>query len=207
MRIAAPILLTACLLATGCTPAPSGPTPAQQKSIKDRETSRQAEVDSLKGWNRLFGAPDAAIGAANQFGFRPTPYASTGDSWQSTGGPVMIAGSEAEKPNTVSFAAEGPDAATVDTIRFDLATNDPQSAPDARKRMATMVRDYLFRAGIKADAMMPAIEQGKPARGSLGATPYSIEMLHAFDGSSEHLVVTFVRSGASALTNRQTQGR
>jgi hypothetical protein len=205
MRFVAPLLLPAFLLATACA-APE-PSPAQQKSVKENESVRQAEVDALKGWSKLFGAPDAAIGAANQFGFRATPYASIGHLWQSTGGPVMIAGSQAEKPNTVSFAAEGPDGANVDTIRFDLATNDAATAPDARKRMAAMVSDYLSRAGIEAETLLPAIELGTPTRGMIGETPYSIETLHALDGEAEHLVVTFIRSGASALTNRQTQGR
>lgn len=202
MRFAAPLLLPALLLAAGCSPAPA------DKSVKEMEKERSVEVAGLNGWTKLFSAPDAAIGAANQFGFRAPPYAATSRDWRSAGGPVMISGSTAAAPNRVTFAAEGPSATQVDTLTFDLAITDTKSAPDARKRFAKLVRDFLFQAGIDGDPLLPALEQGVPARGTLAGTPYSIELLEPVDDSEDHLAITFIRSGASnaAPDNSQTQG-
>jgi hypothetical protein len=200
MRFAVVLLLTAGLLAAGCTPAPA------EKSIKEKEAARAAEVARLKGWDKLFAAPDATIGAANQFGFRATPYAASGHVWRSTGGPVMIAGSFAKQPNRVTFAAEGPSATQVDTIRFDLGVSDPKTAKDAGKRFAQIVRDFLFQAGIEGDALLPALEQGVPARGTLAGTPYTIELPPTVEGGEGHQIVTFTRTGATAPANSKPQG-
>jgi hypothetical protein len=202
MRFTLPLLLGAGLLAAGCT---AEPVPAE-KSVKEKEEARATEVASLKGWDKLWSAPDAAIGAANQFGFRATPYASVGEGWRSTGGPVMIAGSAAEKPNRVAFTAEGPSDTQIDTLTFDLTLSDTGSAEDARKRFAKLVRDFLFRAGIDGAALIPAIEQGTPTRGTLSDTPYSIEKLNSVDDSEDHLAVTFIRSGANAPNLSKPQG-
>jgi hypothetical protein len=199
MRFALP-LLTACLLA-GCNGTPAQPT------IKEKETARAAEMAKLKGWDRFFGAPDATIGAANQFGFHAPAYAASGHVWRSTGGPTTIAGSEAKVPNRVWFTAEGPGATQVDTIRFDLGVGDPKTAKDAGKRFAKLVRDFLFQAGIEADALVPAIEQGVPARGDLQGAPYSIEKSERDDADgTHHVTVTFTRTGATAPTS-PTQGK
>jgi hypothetical protein len=200
MRFAAPLLLTACLLAAGCNR-----TPAQQ-TIKQKEEARTAEVAKVNGWDKLWSAPDVAIGAANQFGFHAPAYAAAGHSWRSAGGPVMIAGSMSKTPNHVGFVAEGPDANQIDTLTFDLALTDTASAADARKRFAKLIRDFLFQAGIEADALVPAIEQGTPARGELAGTPYSIENLNSVDDSEDHLAVTFIRSGAQGPVTSKPQG-
>jgi hypothetical protein len=200
MRVAALFLLTGCLLAAGCNRTP------EQQTIKQKEEARTAEVAKLNGWDKLWSAPDAAISAANQFGFHAPAYAAAGHSWRSAGGPVMIAGSMSDKPNRVAFVAEGADAKQVDTLTFDLALSDAGSAVDARKRFAKLIRDFLFQAGIEADALVPAIEQGIPARGELAGTPYSIERLNSVDDSEDHLAVTFIRSGAQVPDLSKPQG-
>jgi hypothetical protein len=200
MRLAAILLLGTSLLAAGCKPAPA------EKSIREKEAERSAEVARITGWDKFWKAPDAAVGAANQFGFRATPYAASGHVGRSTGGPVMLAGSTAAKPNQASFAAEGPSATQVDTIRFDLALTDDASATDARKRFAALVRDYLFQAKIDGATLLPALEQGTPARGNLAGTPYSIEKSDSAGGSAGHLSVTFNRSGADAPEPSKPQG-
>jgi hypothetical protein len=190
MRFAAALLLPVVLLAGACNGTSAQPT------IKEKEEARAAELAKLNGWDKLFGAPDAAVGAANQFGFRPTPYAAVDNVYRSTGGPVMIAGSMATEPSRVSFAAEGPAATKVSTIRFGLSVGSEKFGPDARKRFADTIRDYLFQAGIEADALLPAIRQGVPAKGNLTGTPYSIDTSKA-DGK-DVLTVTFTRTGAAA---------
>ncbi|MCW3836530.1 hypothetical protein ACFQ1E_10095 [Sphingomonas canadensis] len=192
MRIAAALLLGT--LAAGCN------APAPQQTVQQNDAARAEELKDVNGWDRVFGAPDAAIGGANQFGFRPTPYAAEGTGFASKGGPVMVAGSMSKTPNTASFAARGAAAGKIDTILFSLSIGDQKTAKDARKRFAAIVRDYLFQSKIEADALMPALEQGVAARGDLTGTPYAI------DADKDRVAITFTRNGAEAPANSKPQG-
>ena len=87
-----------------------------------------------------------------------------------------------------------------DTIRFTLVLADSRTASDARMRYARLVRDFLFQAGIEGDALIPAIEQGISARGTLAGTPYAITPFEPDDEAGiPELTVTFFRTS-------QTQG-
>jgi len=180
-------LLLAPLALAGCG-APSGET------LQKQEQARAAEVEKLEGWDRAF-QPDVAVGAANQFGFRPTPYAPAGDGFASTGGPVTIANSFASKPNAVGFAARGATAERVDTITFDLALTDAAGEADALKRTADLIRDYLFQSKIDAKPIHQKIAKGENGGGQLAGANYAIER------AGDRLTVTFHRSGASAPAN------
>ncbi|UZK65927.1 hypothetical protein [Sphingomonas sp. M1-B02] len=187
MRLPAALLLAVALTA-GCKPAPSGPT------LQAKEAARAGEVAKLTGWDRAF-TPDAALGAANQFGFRPTPYAAAEGAYRSSGGPVMISSSGSAKPNRIAFAASGKAADKIDTIAFDLSITDAPGAGDAQARMADLVRDFLFQSKIDAKPIHDAIAEGKSAKGALSGTPYAIEK------TADQLLVTFTRTGASAPAN------
>ena len=181
-------LLVACALVAGCKPA------AKQSSLHEKEAARATEVAKLSGWDRAF-APDVAVGAANQFGFRAPAYAVANGAYATTGGPVMISNSFAKKPNAVAFAAKGKAADKLDSIAFGLALTDPKSAEQAQQRLADIVRDYLFQSKIDAKPIHDAIAKGAAGKGRLAGTPYAI------DKSADHLTVTFTRTGASAPAN------
>jgi hypothetical protein len=195
MRFAAPFLLTTGLLLAGCSGAP-----VKQATIKEKEAARTEVLAKVTGWARMF-TPDVATGAANQLGFHPTPYAAAKQGFASTGGPVTIANSFSKTPNQVSYRATGADAEQIDNIAFDLAETDAKSAGEARKRLATLVRDFLYQSKIDAAPLLPAIAEGVPARGDLTGTRYSIDK--SPDG---HLTVAFTRTGAQSPANSKTQG-
>ncbi len=187
MRLPAALFLAALALA-GCGRASQG------DAVRKQEEARAAEVAKATGWDRAF-QPDVAVGAANQFGFRPSAYTAAKQGFASVGGPVTIANSYAKKPSTIAFAATGGAADKVDSIAFDLAINDADSAELARTRMADLVRDYLFQSKIDAKPIHAAIEKGAPAKGTLAGAGYAI------DTTPQHLTVTFTRTGANAPAN------
>ncbi len=113
----------------------------------------------------------------------------------------MVAGSMAKTPNRVTFAAEGPSARQIDTIRFDLEIGDAETAKDARARFSAIVRDYLFLSDINAGKLFPMlISNGSASHGNLSGTRYTIEP------GKDRLTVTFTRTGATAPTNSKPQG-
>jgi hypothetical protein len=181
-------VLLACMALAGCGGVKTGEV--RQKE----ERARAAQVAKLSGWNRAF-QPDVAIGAANQFGFRATPFAPAQGGFASIGGPVTIANSYARKPNAIAFEARGAKADRVDSIRFRLAITDAQGTPDALKRTADLVRDYLFQSKIDAKPIHDAIAKGTAGKGQLAGVDYAIEK------AADRLTVTFHRTGASAPAN------
>src|SRR3954468_22439403 len=112
MRAAAAPVLAALALA-GCGGAPEG------AALQKQEQARAAELAKLKGWDRMF-QPDAAMAAANQFGFRVIRYATAPQGYRAVGGPVMISSSPAGVTNQVSFLGSGATEQRMDAIAFDL---------------------------------------------------------------------------------------
>ncbi len=188
----AALLVGACLLAAGCKPATSEP------SVHEQEAARAKQIEDLKGWSRAFDAPDAAVGAANQFGFRPTAYAAAGKGFESRGGPVLIA--SGDKASQVSFAATGAIADKVDRIEFALALGDEDAGMHARRRFEKMIADYLFQFRIEdEEKVLSAITRSKDAQGTIAGAPTAI------DATPRTITVTFTRPAEAPAT--QPQGK
>jgi hypothetical protein len=199
---AAPALLTLGLLAA-CSP--SG------QAVQKQETARAAELDKLKGWDRAF-EPDAAIAAANQFGYRNDAYAAAkaGPGFVSTGTSPMIAGSTAASPNQTNFVASGAAADKIDRMAFTLSITDPQTADHAKKRFTDIVNGFLFQFKLDAKKDVSAfLADEKPLDATYQGATFSAAATPTPGGAKDtrRLTVTFTRTGASAPVNSQTQGK
>jgi hypothetical protein len=189
MRLGAALLLASLALA-GCGGAPANEGAALQK----QEQARAKELGQVRGWERAF-QPDAAIGAANQFGFHAPAYGAAKSGFASVGTPVMVTDTATKKPNSVAFEATGKATDRVDALAFRLALSDANSAELARTRFADIVRDFLFQSKIDAKPIHAKIANGEPGKGQLAGVDYAIEK------ADDRLTVTFHRTGASAPAN------
>ncbi|WP_343752351.1 hypothetical protein [Sphingomonas japonica] len=171
----------------------------------ENEADRAAAVADLKGWDRLFGVPEEAVGHANQFGFRAGDYAQDGSSWLTTGSPVTVSQSDATMPNTATFEGAGISANALDRIVFTLAITDPANADTAKTRFADIVRQFLSQYAIKDGGALDAIAAEESADGVIDAVPVSIAVAPG-DGENRTITVTFTRPAASTPGNPQAQG-
>jgi len=199
---AAPALLVLGLLAA-CSP--SG------QSVQKQEATRAAELDKLKGWDRAF-EPDAAVAAANQFGYHNAPYAAakTGTGFASTGTSPMISGSAAASPSQTNFLASGAAADKIDRLAFTLSLTDPQTAEHAKKRFADIVDGFLFQFKLDAKKDVTAfLADEKPLDATYQGATFSAVAIPTPGGAKDtrRLTVTFTRTGANAPANSQTQGK
>jgi len=180
----------AALLLAGCSAAP-----VANDSATGNVTVATADAS---GWDRAF-RPDVAVDAANQFGFRASPYQVAGTEYRTQGGPVMLSNSFDKKPNQIAFKGYGVTADRLDAMSFDLTINDVDNAVKVRKHFANIVRDVLFQSKIDASAVHDAIAKGEAAKGDLAGTYYQV--IKTPKQGAEHLTVTFNRTGASAPAN------
>ncbi|WP_448660248.1 hypothetical protein ACPVPU_06995 [Sphingomonas sp. CJ99] len=145
-----------------------------QPTVLENEAAVANDVAAMAGPDRLFAAPQAAIGAARQFGFQPTDYAAKDGGFTSTG-TAVISDPAAASPNRVDFAATGPSGDAIDTIRFTLLLTDTANADAARQRTAALVRDYLGQFDLADDAVFDAVAGGQEARGTIsGAAAFTV---------------------------------
>jgi hypothetical protein len=193
MRLAVALTLTAMLAGCG-KPAPS---------VREQEAAQAASVATLSGWDRLFAAPQEAVGAINQAGFGLGSYAAKDGGFIATGQPRMFSNSNAKAPNTTSVVVAGKTAAAIDTVTYALTLTDPVDATTARMRLAQTVGEFLGRFKIKASPdLLRAIRLGKP----LNAAPITVALVPSTSGAPERIDVTFTRSPATNPANNKTQG-
>lgn len=200
---ALPALLLSCLLVAGCQQQ------AAQPSIKQQEAARQAEVDKLKGEERLF-VPSVAIGAANQFGYhnQPLAQAKQGAGYVSTGLSPMISSSFAKAPNQTSFTATAAKPDTLDTLEFTLSITDPENAATAKKRFRDILDQFLALATLAMrDDVKTFVTDEAPASKSYPGIEMRAERSEiAGTPRARKLTVTFTRSEAAASGTSKPQG-
>lgn len=205
-RAALAALAGAALLA-GCNQPAAAPA---QPSLQEQETARQAELVNVKGWDLMFGAPDQTVARFNQFGFRAEPYGSTGatPSFGVKSSPIMLSGTDRPQPNQASLSATGAAAGKIDSIGFTLDIADANTAPDARKRFAAMVGEFVGLYRLDAAALRAAILDERPGAIEVSGLPVTLVVAPygAAGEQKRHLNVTINRTGASAPANSQTQG-
>ena len=193
MRLGVVLTLTAVLAGCG--------TPAS--TVREQEAAQAASTRTLKGWDRLFGAPRDTIGAINQAGFTLGDYAAKDGAYAASGQPRLFSNSNAARPNMAQVTLAGADPATIDSVTYALALTDPVDATTARMRLAQTVGEFLGRFKIKASPdLLRAIRLGQP----LDAAPATVAIVPATNTTPARVDVTFTRSPATSPANNKTQG-
>lgn len=182
MRFVFPLLGIAMLAACG----ESDPT------VLENEADQAATAATMRGWDRVFGAPSEAIGRVNQFGFRATPYAADGATFLSKGGPITLSQSAADRPNSGSFEAAGAAATAIDRLVFTLSITDPANADTAKQRFVDVLRGFASQYAIEDEGAFDAILREQDADGSIAGTPASIAVTKG-EAETRIITVTFTR--------------
>jgi hypothetical protein len=182
------LLLVAALTLGACKP--SAPTVLQQ------EANAAEATKALKGWDRAFGVPDAAVGAANQFGFQAGAYTAADGGFGTSGKQILMSNSNAKTPNRASFAATGAHAGRIDKLAFTLALTDDGDTDTAKTRFSAVVRDFLSQFDIgNADALAKAIADESAMQGNMSGAVAGVSVEP--DGNARKITVTFTRPDAS----------
>ena len=202
MRADAPLLLAPLLALVACgggAPAGGGQVTGQ---LAD-EAAAQERIAALSGWDRLFGAPAATIGAANQFGFRAPDYAGSPGAYKAVGSDIFVGRTTVSDVNKASFAAAGALADRIDTLTLGLLIQDPQDAATAKQRFAALIRDFLFQAKAPgADVIAAAVEAEAPAKGALPGVTWTLaRQPYPRVADGRRLIVTFTRAETKSATS------
>jgi hypothetical protein len=196
MRAPVALLLIGCAALGACKP---DSTP---KSVLAEEAVAQEAAAAMTGWDRLFNSPATTIPAVNQFGFKATAYAASTGGAEAKGEDIALS-TVGDAPNKASFAATGKDVAKIDKLIFALAITDPANAANAKTRLETVIRDFMFSAKAEgAQAIEAAIDAEKPAEGTLPGASYAVTV-QPISGATDNrvLTVTFTRPDTTSATS------
>jgi hypothetical protein len=172
------VLLAAC--------GESGPT------VLENEAREAQTAETLKGWDRVFGAPAETIGHVNQFGYRAGAYAADGATFLSKGNPITLSQSDAKAPNTGGFEAAGAGASHIDRLVFTLSITDAANADTAKRRFADVLKGFLSQYGLADDEALRAISSETDGDLRVAGIPASIAVTKGA-GDTRTLIVTFTR--------------
>ncbi len=187
------------LVATGLLLAGCGEQP---ETVHEREAKVAATAKALSGWDRAFGVPSSATGAANQFGFGVGPYAAAKTGFAATGRPIMMSNSGAADPSIAIFTLEGAKADLADHIVFALKITDPIDVETARQRFAQTIGDFMGKFDIRdGGAVGNAILANESLQGKVSGATATVA------NTPTRIDVTFTRPGATSPDTSKTRGQ
>ncbi|RYY22728.1 MAG: hypothetical protein EOP62_22510 [Sphingomonadales bacterium] len=200
---AAAFAITSSLLLAGC-----GAASVADNASDNAAQSISGERDDIaetKGWNHLFGKPEAVIVQAGQLGWRMPAYAKTDGGFASESAPAPLMSTGAV-PIVSRFAIAGDAAEMIDRMRFSIDITDEGGAKKSTETFAKNVRSFFFLFKIDATAVETELVKAQAATGLLAGTPYVIDV-HPLPATpnARRMTVTFTRPAGNAPA-KQPQG-
>jgi hypothetical protein len=161
-------------------------------STLDNEAREAQIAATLKGWDRVFGAPAETIGRVNQFGYRASAYAADGATFLSKGNAITLSQSDAKAPNTGGFEAAGAGADHIDRLVFTLSITDAANADTAKQRFVEVLKGFMSQYGLADDDALQAIARETDGDLRVAGVPASISVTNGAD-DTRAITVTFTR--------------